>query len=76
MKAKLINEVIKFVRIKVKGFTIEDPGDPTVGIFPAYWDLDGEMEFEDGETKAMFIQKLKEAFEYLTGDIVKITEKE
>ena len=54
----------------IKGFYINAPGDMTVGIFPAEWELSGEFFFEDEEEFKQFKNKLSEAFEYASGEPV------
>ncbi len=52
--------------IKASGFHISDPGDPSVGMFPSYWTLDGDFYFDGNEELEQFKKKLAEAFEYAT----------
>lgn len=52
--------------ITIKEIRIDDHGDPSVGIFPSFWNITGEMNFEDEDDYKQFKLKLREAFEYLT----------
>lgn len=51
-----------------EGFIIRSDGDPTVGIYPAEWQLTGGFYFSDQEELEEFRTKLKEAFEYAADD--------
>lgn len=54
--------------IKTKSFRIVSPGDPSVGIFSAEWELTGDFIFEEPFELEEFRTKLKEAFEYVADD--------
>lgn len=55
--------------IKTKGFIISDPGDTSVGIFPATWKLDGDFEFYDSDELNAFKKAITEAFEYVADPV-------
>jgi len=52
--------------IKISGFYITDPGDPSVGIFPQTWELMNGFEFEDDDHLHLFIEGLKAVFGWIT----------
>ena len=59
--------------IHVTGFQIHAPGDPSVGIFPAYWDLKGDFYFQEQQDLEDFTQALAETFEnYAVDDKVEV----
>jgi len=53
--------------IETKGFIIVFAGDPSVGIFPSHWEVDGEMYFDSQEDFDEFVEKLKDAWEIVCG---------
>lgn len=60
----------------VTGWDIESSGDPTVGIFRAHWQLDGDMHFDDLEHKEEFRDALMSAFELVCGEPVTVLTRE
>lgn len=50
--------------ITIKNLRIDDPADPSVGISPSFWNIEGDLIFEDQETLNAFLNKLSEAWEY------------
>ena len=48
----------------IKGFRVTYNGDPSVGIFPASWEISGGFSFEDQAELDAFKVKLLEAWEY------------
>ena len=55
------------MEIETKGFSIHCPGDPSVGIFPATWNLKGGYFFSDKEELASFKEGLQNLFTEYTG---------
>jgi hypothetical protein len=63
--------------INVTGFVIADLGDPSVGIFDQYWDISGNFVFENESELEEFREKIKELFQWYSGNhkpIVKTAE--
>ena len=52
--------------MEIKGFYVIDSGDPSVGIFPAQWEITGGFVFEDPAECAIFKEHLREVFELIT----------
>jgi hypothetical protein len=52
--------------ITIKGIRIDDFGDSSVGIFSCYWEIVGEMKFDDEAELNQFKNKIQEVFEYVT----------
>lgn len=52
--------------IMIKGFTISDPGDPSVGIFSCQWNFPGPFYFEDMEEQKEFMEELKSLMQLQT----------
>jgi len=57
----------------IESIRIDDPGDPDVGIFSSYWDINGDMYFEDQSELNGFLASLRDAFEYVTTNKISIT---
>lgn len=55
---------MKTQTIYTKGFIIHYAGDPSVGIFPATWEITGGFYFEDKQEFETFKEKLRETWEY------------
>lgn len=47
----------------IEGLRIDYKGDPSVGLFPCFWIIQGEMNFETDEEYKEFENRLKFAFE-------------
>jgi hypothetical protein len=67
---KIIEKIKQMVNIK--GFYITEPGDPSVGIYPATWKLEGEFIFDNEEELESFRTDLKKTFENYCGEFVKV----
>jgi hypothetical protein len=59
--------------IETLGFDIYFHGDPSVGIFPNYWQMSGHFIFDHEIEEDMFIQGLLVAFEYCSDTPIVIT---
>ena len=59
--AKIVTTEIYVTRVDVI-----DKGDPSVGIFPRRWSIDGGFYFEETESMERFKQRISEAFEEVT----------
>jgi hypothetical protein len=57
---KLLTNLMKIM--KISGFYITAPGDPSVGIFPANWKIDGDFYFDNQEELEEFRKELNELF--------------
>lgn len=58
---------------KISGFVITAPGDESVGIFPAKWELEGDFYFDNQEELNEFKKQTKLLFEnYYCGENVNI----
>jgi len=68
---KKIVEKIKQM-VNIKGFYITEPGDPSVGMFPSTWKLDGDFIFDNQEELERFRENLKKTFEDYCGEFVKV----
>ncbi len=65
LSKKIIEKISKM--IEIKGFYITEPGDPSVGIYPSMWKLEGNFIFEnEGEIEA-FKADLQKTFENYCG---------
>ena len=52
---------------EIKGFYINYTGDPTVGIQPSEWKIEGGFSFEGEKDLKVFKEKISNAFEYICG---------
>ena len=60
--------------IEVKGFGIYFAGDPSVGIFPASWEINNGFVFDDEEDLNYFRKSLEETFgNYCNGKVTVMT---
>lgn len=59
--------------IKVTDFRIDDFGDPSVGIFPSFWEIQGEFFFDDEESFKEFKKTIRNAWELVCADSIHIT---
>ena len=55
--------------IEIKGFYITEPGDPSVGIFPSTWVLEGKLIFDNDEELQQFKSELKQVFDNYCGSV-------
>lgn len=67
---KLITNLLKIM--KVAGFYVTAPGDPSVGIFPANWKIDGDFYFDNEEELEEFRKELNEVFTNYCGEGVHV----
>lgn len=65
----LINKLIDKLNsmIEIRGFYISEPGDPSVGIYPRVWSLEGKFIFEDENELNAFKADLQKTFENYCG---------
>jgi hypothetical protein len=70
MSEKIIQKILAI--IKVNGFYIRMPGDPSTGIADREWKLEGEFYFDDKEELELFKFNLKQTFEIYCGEISSI----
>ena len=70
MYKKIVENVEKM--IKVTGFHITAPGDESVGILSASWELRNDFFFDDQEELDNFKNELKGTFEWYCGEITSI----
>ena len=59
--------------MKIQGFEIIEPGDPSVGIFPLQWHLTGDFDFENEDELTDFKGRLANMFEFLAGEKVYVS---
>ena len=64
------------IEIEVEEYIIEEPGDMSVGINPAYYSIKGDFVFQNKEDKEYFEMKIKEAFEVICDPLILYTDKE
>ena len=50
--------------ILIKNLRIDDSGDPSVGIFPCFWLIQGDLYLEDEDDLNEYIALLRAAWEY------------
>lgn len=67
MSKRVIEKILAI--IKVNGFYIRMPGDPSVGIADREWKLEGQFYFDDKEELQVFKNNLKQTFENYCGEI-------
>jgi len=65
LSKKIIEKISKM--IEIKGFYITEPGDPSVGIYPSMWKLEGKFIFENEEEIKAFKADLQKTFENYCG---------
>ena len=70
LSKKIIEKISKMVEIK--GFYITEPGDPSVGIYPSTWKLEGNFIFDNQEELESFRENLKKTFEDYCGKFAKV----
>jgi len=67
---KIAENVAKI--IKVSGFYVTAPGDPSVGINPATWEINNEFYFDNKEELEEFRREIKQLFEFHCGEITTV----
>lgn len=70
-KYKKITENINKI-MHIEGFLITAHGDPSVGIFPSSWKLEGDFYFDNQEECDEFKKEIKISFESYCGEIVEV----
>jgi len=66
---KKITENVEKIN-KVTGFYVTAPGDPSVGINPATWEIKNDFYFDTPEELEEFKKELKGTFEWYCGEVV------
>jgi hypothetical protein len=59
--------------IEILEFIVEYKGDPSVGMFPNSWTINGHFVFENEVDENEFVKKIKEAFEYCSDTPIGVT---
>lgn len=70
----IYNKILKNVEKidKVTGFYITAPGDPSVGINPATWEIKNDFYFDTPEELEEFRKELKNTFEWYCGEVISV----
>lgn len=58
--------------IKVSGFHITAPGDPSVGILPASWEMKNDFYFDTPEELEEFRKEIKLLYEFHCGEVTSV----
>lgn len=67
---KILTNVEKIM--KITGFYVTAPGDESVGIFPATWEIKNEFYFDTSEELENFRKELQSLFEYYCGEVTSV----
>ena len=67
---KLAENIMKI--IKISGFQITFPGDPSVGIPNSFWSIDGDFYFDNQEELEIMREQLRSAWESYCGENCKV----
>jgi hypothetical protein len=67
---KFVNNIEKIM--KITGFYITAPGDPSVGIQPATWELRNDFYFDNQEELEEFRNEIKSLFESYCGEVTDV----
>jgi len=67
---KILSNISKIM--KITGFYITAPGDPSVGIYPSTWKLENDFYFDNQEELEEFRKELKNLFEFYCGEATQI----
>ncbi len=70
MYEKIADNVDKI--ITVSGFYVTAPGDPTVGINSATWEISNDFHFDTPEDLEEYRKEIKELFEFHCGEVVSV----
>ena len=69
-KDKLVENIMKI--IKISGFVVSFPGDPSVGVSDGQWTINGDFYFDDQEELQKFKDDLKLTWENYCGENCRI----
>jgi len=58
--------------IKVTGFHVTAPGDESVGIFPATWEIKNDFYFDNQKELDIFKFEIKSLFEFYCGEVTNV----